>query len=115
MVSPSVYQDWLFYPYTLIIISLIVFIVNIIIGFYEKESQVIIFSFMGLIICIGLVFYLQQGIYLFLFQEVAGLYLIKIQDVIFFFMTVLTAISIFEIPNLLKLVNFIITYRSYIF
>ena len=93
------------------------FILNIIIGLYEMEAQVIIFSLMGLIICSGILLYLQQGIYLFLFQEgsTSTLYLIKIQDITLFYIIILSAIAIFELPNLLKLISFIRTYRKYIF
>lgn len=88
-----------------------------IIGLYEMEAQVIIFSLMGLIICSGVLLYLQQGIYLFLFQEgsTSTLYLIKIQDITLFYMIIFSAITIFELPNLLKLISFIRTYRKYIF
>ncbi|MFW9945235.1 MAG: hypothetical protein ACFFDX_00245 [Candidatus Odinarchaeota archaeon] len=117
VVSAVIYQSWLFYPKVLLIISLIMFIFNIIIGLYEMEVQVIIFSLMGLIICSGILLYLQQGIYLFLFQEgsTSTLYIIKIQDITVFYIIIFSAIVIFELPNLLKLISFIRTYRKYIF
>jgi len=116
VVSAVIYQNWLFYPKILLLITLIMFILNIIIGLYEREAQVIIFSLMGLIICSGILLYLQQGIYLFLFQEVTStLYVIKIQDITLFCVIIFTAIAIFELPNLLKLISFIRTYRKYIF
>ena len=88
-----------------------------IIGLYEMEAQVIIFSLMGLIICSGILLYFQQGIYLFLFQEgsTSTLYIIKIQDITQFYIIIFSAIAIFELPNLLKLISFIRTYRKYIF
>ena len=117
VVSAVIYQNWLFYPKVLLVISLIMFILNMIIGLYEMEAQVIIFSLMGLIICSGVLLYLQQGIYLFLFQEgsTSTLYIIKIQDITLFYIIIFSAITIFELPNLLKLISFIRTYRKYIF
>ena len=83
VVSAVIYQSWLFYPKILLIITLIMFILNMLIGLYEMETQVIIFSLTGLIICSGVLLYLQQGIYLFLFQEgsTSTSYIIKIQDI----------------------------------
>ncbi|MFX0026794.1 MAG: hypothetical protein ACFE8M_10285 [Candidatus Hermodarchaeota archaeon] len=117
VVSSQLYQNWLFFPKILLLISLIMFILNIIIGLYEMEAQVIIFSLMGLLICSGILLYLQQGIYLFLFQEgsTSTSYIIKIQDITLFYIVIFTAITIFELPSLLKLISFIRTYRKYIF
>ncbi|GAG89414.1 unnamed protein product, partial [marine sediment metagenome] len=39
------------------------------IGIIEIEYQVIIFSLLGVLVCSGLIIYLQQGLFLFLFQE----------------------------------------------
>lgn len=117
VVSAVIYQSWLFYPKILLIITLIMFILNMLIGLYEMETQVIIFSLTGLIICSGVLLYLQQGIYLFLFQEgsTSTSYIIKIQDINLFYIITFSAITIFELPNLLKLISFIRTYRKYIF
>lgn len=116
IVSAVIYQNWQSYPKTLLLITLIMFILNIMIGLYEMETQVIIFSLIGLIICSGILLYLQQGIYLFLFQEgsTSTLYIIKIQDITLFYIIIFSAIAIFELPNLLKLISFIRTYRKYI-
>lgn len=117
IVSDEIYQDWLYYQKISILISLVIFMFNIIIGLYERESQIITFSLMGLIICIGILLYLQQGIFLFKFQagSTSSLYLIAIQEIIIFWIIIISAIGIFELPNLLKLVSFIRTYRNYIF
>jgi len=116
-VSSSSYNNWIFISYILILISLITFILSLIIGIYEIESQVIIFSLIGLIICSGIILYLQQGIYLFLFQggTTSSIYLIKKEDIFLFLLIIFTGIGIFEIPNIFKLISFIKTYRRYIF
>ncbi|MFX1497438.1 MAG: hypothetical protein ACFFBH_07925 [Promethearchaeota archaeon] len=117
MITSLLYQIWLIYPQILIFISLIMFILNTIIGLYERETQVIIFSLIGLIICCGIVLYLQQGIFLFIFQEGSSesLYIIKIEDIIVFWITILSAIALFVVLNLVKLVTFIRTYSRFIF
>jgi len=116
-ISSFNYKNWLSISYVLILVSLIAFILSLIIGIYEIESQVIIFSLIGLIICTGIILYLQQGIYLFLFQDITttSTYFIKREDIFLFLLINLTGISIFEIPNIFKLILFIKTYRRYIF
>ena len=114
--SSLIYHSWLFYQQMFMLITLIMFILNTIIGLYEMETQVIVFSLIGLIICSGIFIYLQQGIFLFLFQEGSSstLYIIKINDIISFCIILLSAIAFFEILNLSKLISFIKTYRKYI-
>ncbi|MFX0057527.1 MAG: hypothetical protein ACFE85_09785 [Candidatus Hodarchaeota archaeon] len=116
-VNADVYQKWYSFSNLLMGITLIVFILCLTIGIYEIEHQVIIFSLIGLIICIGIVLYLQQGVFIFLFQEgsTASTYLIKKEDLMLFFLLNLIGISIFEVPNILKFLVFIKTYRKYIF
>jgi len=114
--SSIIYHSWLFYQQMFILITLIMFILNTLIGLYETETQVIVFSLIGLIICSGISIYLQQGIFLFLFQEGSSstLYIIKINDIISFCIILLSVIAFFELPNLIKLISFIKTYRKYI-
>jgi len=115
-VSSMLYEMWINTSKILMIITLILFILNILIGIIELENQVIIFSIAGLIICIGLVIYLNFGIFLFLFQEDSTLtdYLISQQDIFSFLSLNLIAILIFEIPNIYKLVTFLKLYRKFI-
>ena len=115
-VSSALYEMWINTSKILMIITLILFILNIIIGIIEIENQVIIFSTAGLIISIGIVIYLNFGIFLFLFQEGSTLtdYLISREDLFFFLFLNLIAILIFEIPNLYKFVSFLKTYRKFI-
>lgn len=100
----------------LMFITLILFSINIVIGIIENENQVIIFSLNGLIISIGLLLYLNQGIFLFLFQEGSTLtsYLILQTDIFIFLLVILIAMLIFEVPNLYKLISFFKTYRKFI-
>ncbi|MFW9773239.1 MAG: hypothetical protein ACFFFB_02800 [Candidatus Heimdallarchaeota archaeon] len=115
-VSSLSYLNWLLYPQILILISLIMFILNTLVGLYEMETQVIVFSLIGLIFCSGILIYFQQGIYLFLFQEGSSstLYVLKIDDIVFFWIIILSAITFFVLINLIKLFSFIRTYRKYI-
>lgn len=116
-VTNTIYNIWINNSKILIIISLIFFSINIVLGVVENESQVIIFSLIGVIISVGLILYLNQGIFLFLFQVGSTLtnYLISQNDLIIFLLLNLSAILIFEIPNIYKLISFFKTYRKFIF
>ncbi|MFW9881981.1 MAG: hypothetical protein ACFFG0_53640 [Candidatus Thorarchaeota archaeon] len=116
-VNNIIYNIWLNNSKILTVITLILFSINIIIGIIENEHQVIIFSLNGLIISIGLILYLNQGIFLFLFQEGWTLtnYLILQKDIFVFLVLILIAILIFEIPNIYKLISFFNTYHKFIF
>jgi hypothetical protein len=89
----------------------------IIIGIIEVEYQVIIFSLIGVLVCSGLGIYLQQGIFLFLFQEgsSSSIYVITQNDVIEFLTVVVLGIIVFEIPNVIKLISFVKIYRKFVF
>lgn len=116
-IGAEAYNNWLLIPFILIIISLIFFSIMIIIGIIENEYQVIVFSLLGVLICSGLAIYLQQGIFLFLFQEgsSSSIYVIRQNDVIEFLIVVVLGIIVFEIPNLIKLIAFIKIYRKFVF
>ncbi|MFX0106607.1 MAG: hypothetical protein ACFE75_14125 [Candidatus Hodarchaeota archaeon] len=116
-VNSSLYNTWINISKIITIITLILFSTNIVIGIIEKESQVIIFSLNGLIISVGLTLYLNQGIFLFLFQAGSTLtnYLILQEDIFVFLILNLIVILIFEIPNIYKLTSFFKTYRKFIF
>jgi len=116
-IAAEAYKNWLLIPFILIIISLILFSIMIIIGIIEAEYQVIVFSLLGVLICSGLGIYLQQGIFLFLFQEGSSpsIYIIKQNDVIEFLIVVLLGIIVFEIPNVIKLISFVKIYRKFVF
>jgi hypothetical protein len=116
-VSSIVYSNWINYSKILTIVIIIILSINILIGIIESEHQIIIFSLIGLIISIGLILYLNQGIFLFLFQEGSSLtnYIISQKDILLFLFLNLMAIMIFEIPNIYKLISFFKTYREFIF
>jgi len=111
------YNLWFLISRILTIITTIFFIFNIIIGIYEQDIPVGIFSLVGVIVCIGIFLYLEQGIYLFNFQPGWSLtrYLILHTDLLGFFVLNLLVILIFELPNIAKLINFVKAYRKYIF
>ncbi|MFX1571164.1 MAG: hypothetical protein ACFFB0_00275 [Promethearchaeota archaeon] len=115
-VSNTLYEMWINISKILITITIFLFVFNIIIGIIELETQVIIISTIGLIISIGIILYLNFGIFLFLFQEGSTLnnYLISREDLFFFLSLNLIAILIFEIPNIYKFVSFLKTYRKFI-
>ena len=117
VVSAANFKTWFLISNVLTIIMLTFFIFNIIIGAYEQDVQVGIFSLIGAITCIGIILYLGQGKYLFSFQPgwTSTRYLILQIDLLAFFALNLFAILIFTIPNIAKLISFVITYRSYIF
>jgi hypothetical protein len=111
------YTNWLKISSILIIIAAVSFIMAIFIGIFEQEYQTIIFSSVGLLICIGITLYLQQGIFLFIFQEGStdSIFLINNTDLYLFFSLVAGNVAIFEIPNIIKLRSFIKTYKKFIF
>ncbi len=116
-VTNTIYNSWINNSKILTTISLIFFSINIVLGIVENESQVIIFSLIGVIISAGLILYLNQGIFLFLFQAGSTLtnFIISQKDLIIFLLLNLSAILIFEIPNIYKLISFFKTYRKFIF
>lgn len=116
-IGAEAYNNWLLISFLLIVISLIFFSVMILIGIIENEYQVIVFSLLGVLVCGGLITYLQQGIFLFLFQEgsSSSIYYIRQNDVIEFLIINGLGIIVFEIPNVIKLISFIKIYRKFVF
>ena len=101
----------------LTITTLIFLIFNVIIASYERDYKVAVLALIGVVTCIGIALYLSQGIYLFTFQPgwTATRYLILQIDLFAFFALNVFAVLLFEIPNLLKFIAFVRTYRRYIF
>jgi hypothetical protein len=116
-VNNIIYANWINFSKIIALVSLIFFSVNLLIGIIENENQVIIFSINSIIILIGVAIYLNQGVFLFLFQEgsTPTTYFILPRDIFIFLFLNLTALLIFEIPNIYKLVSFFKTYRKFIF
>lgn len=101
----------------LTVITLIFLAFNVIIASYERDYKVAVLALIGVITCIGILLYLSQGIYLFNFQPgwTSTRYLILQVDLLAFFALNIFAVLLFAIPNILKLISFIRTYRRYIF
>lgn len=111
------YNFWLFVSFTLIIASLIFLCMMALIGIIESEYQVIVFSLLGVLVCTGLSIYLQQGIFLFLFQpgHSSSIYYISQNDIYESLIIVFSGILVFEIPNMVKLISFVKIYRKFVF
>jgi len=99
------------------IITLLVFIINFLLGFFEKDYRLAIFSLVGIIVDLGVLFYINQGIFLFIHQEgsTGDLFLILKSDFIIFLLLNIIALAIEFIPNLYQLTEFYKTYKDFIF
>ena len=117
MINARNYNNWLSSASILLLICLLLFIPQLVMGAYEFDKPIIVFSSTSIIICISLLFYLQQGIFLFQFQEPSTLnvYYISETDIIIFFFLILSAILLLEIPILINTIKFFSTYRKFIF
>lgn len=116
-IGAEAYNNWLLISFILIIVSLIFFSLMIFIGIIESEYQVIVFSLLGVLVCSGLTIYLQQGIFLFLFQSghTSSIYYINQNDIYESLIIVFSGLLVFEIPNMVKLISFIKIYRKFVF
>jgi len=116
LVYSNNYNIWLLLGKIPIFISLILFAFILTIAIYEYEITIIILSSMSIIICISLLLYLGQGIFLFQFQEgyTSVLYYIAKIDIYIFLIVTGLSIAIFEIPNFMKTISFIFTYKKFI-
>ena len=116
-VTPTDFNQIFMISRVLTLITLIFFIFNLIITSYERDYKATVLSLTGVIACAGILLYLVQGFYLFNFQpgSTSTTYLILQLDLVAFFALNVFAVLIFVIPNALKLISFIRTYRRYIF
>jgi hypothetical protein len=116
VVSDIDYNLWIISSIILFTITLVLSIFNLLFGILERENQVIIFSLIGLFIFSGLIGYLTQGIYLFLFQpgSTTTSFIISITDLSAFTGLILFATMIFLLPNIYKFLIFFKNYRDYI-
>lgn len=116
-ISSINFLNWINFAKIMVSFTLMASIINIGASIYEYEITALIISLSGIIISIGMIVYLNQGIFLFLFQEGStdSLYLINFADLIRFLVIVTICLCIFEVPNLAKLISFIKTYKSFIF
>ena len=117
MISANSYQQWLNFSKIILIMIIIILCFLLALSIYEYEVQAIILSIIGLIISISMIIYLQQGIFLFLFQSGSNLstYFIKKTDVLFFLILLTSSTMLYLIPSMIKLIYFIKTYRAFIF
>lgn len=116
-VTSATFKSWINLSKILLVVTIIFLGINLIIGLIEIENQIIIFSIVGLIICLGLLFYLNFDIYLFLFQNgstLTNFYILR-SDILFFISINIIPVLFFEIPNMYKLITFLKTYRKFIF
>ena len=115
-VNSELYDSWLSISIFFIFLTIISFSVILTIGIIEIENKIITYSIIGLIVSSGIAIYLQQGIYLFFFQDgsTASIYYIKQSDIQLFLVLIVFGISIYEIPHLIELINFIKVYRKFI-
>jgi len=115
-VSSGLYDNWLSISLFFIILTIISFAIILTIGIIEIESKIIIYSIIGLVVSSGIAIYLQQGIFLFLFQDgsTASIYYIKQSDILLFLVVIVFGIAIYEIPNFIELINFIKVYHKFI-
>ncbi len=117
LISASFYTIWLTLYQAFAVVTIILCIINIIVSLYERDEGVFIISLMGAITNIGIVLYLQKGIFLFLHQpgSTSSLYLILVLDMIIFFLLNLMALLIAFLPNLYKLISFTKVYWKFIY
>jgi len=110
------YNNWLSFTFMSLLASLIFFIPQLIMAVYEYDISIIVFSSTSIIICISLLLYLQQGIFLFQFQEQStqSLFYIAKIDLYIFLLLVSLVILLFEIPNIIKTINFLMKYKKFI-
>ncbi len=117
IIKASNYNTWLILAIIPLIISLFLFISQLIIAVFEYDISIIIFSSISIVLSISLLFYLQQGVFLFQFQEesTSSLYYIAKLDIYLFLLVIGLTIGLFEIPNIIKTLNFLKTYKKFIF
>lgn len=111
------YDVWLNISRVLILIVMFAYIGNLIIGIYEQDVQIIVFSITAIIICIGILIYFIQGIFLFDFEDnsTSDLYYISHSQLLTFSLINLFSIIILLLPNLYKFILFLKSYSIYIF
>lgn len=117
MISADSYQQWLNFSKSMLILIIIFLSFLLALSIYEYEAQAIILSIIGLIISIGMIIYLQQGIFLFLFQSGSNslTFLIKKTDILFFLVLLTFSTMLYLIPSIIKLIFFIKTYKEFIY
>ncbi|MEJ2248528.1 MAG: hypothetical protein P8Y70_00840 [Candidatus Lokiarchaeota archaeon] len=116
-VSAQFYGDWLFRYRVVLIFLLVLLAVSFFIGLYEREYEIIAFSIVGILICIGILLLLTQGIFLFIFEpgSTDSTYLIAYPNILLFLVVNSFGLAIIFITHLYKIIAFIKTYHKFIF
>ncbi|MGV9171854.1 MAG: hypothetical protein ACOC44_07970 [Promethearchaeia archaeon] len=117
LVTAKDYLLWLDLSGIFIFIAFILFIVMFVIGFYEGDKKVMLFSAAGLMCSFGILLLSSQDIYIFLFQEGSTIedFLISIGDVwVFFLLNFFTHLVIIS-STTYRVSEFYINYKDLIF
>ena len=114
--SSELYDSWLSISLFLFILTIISFAIILTIGIVEIDYKIITYSIIGVIVSSGIAIYLQQGIFLFLFQDgsTTSIYYIRQSDILLFLIIIFFGIATSEIPNLIELINFLKVYGKFI-
>jgi len=117
LITAAFYEFWLLGYQSFVVVSLILCIINLLIAIYERDIELIIFSLIGIMVSIGILLYLQRGIFLFLHQpgSTSSLYLISLYDMIVFSILNLLSLLLALLPHIYKLFSFINTYWKFIY
>ncbi len=115
-VNANTYLFWINFAYWMYVVIGGLYLFATLIGVWQKEYQVVIYSSVGVITCLGIVLYLAEGVFLFEFEPGSTLtvYLISLFNIILFLISILLPTLIFVIPNGLKLWKFFKTYQKFI-
>jgi len=116
-VSNNTYMTWIGILQILNVTVFLLLILQLILGIFEKDSEVRLFSIVGIMVSIGIMLYLNQGIFLFLFQSGNNpeLYEIAFLDLLTFIVINYLVIMIPFLLNAYKIIKFVKTYREFIF
>jgi hypothetical protein len=116
-ISAMFYNSWLNSYQAFVVVTLIFCVINVLLGFYEKDIELLIFSLIGIVIDIGIILYLQKGIFLFLHQpgSTESVYLISVLDLTVFSILNLISLFIALFPHIYKLFKFIKIYWKFIY
>lgn len=115
-VSSNFYNLWINISLWLYILTAASFLITCMIGLWERDFHASIYALAGLLISIGIVLYLSQGIFLFKFEldSTQSTYIISIFEIVILSIALLIPSLIFIIPNCLKLWSFYKTYKEFI-
>lgn len=116
-VSEATYMSWIrILQFTNLVIFLLL-ISKLVLGMFEKDPELRLYSIVGLMISVGIMLYLNQGVFLFLFQNGNNpdIYEILFVDLLVFIITNYLVIMIIFLLSVYKLYKFVKTYREFLF